>query len=63
VYALNDWLAGGSRSHIGNALQYNLPAAMSNSTLKKHLLVVSVFVALWILWMIGLIPDSTAVLY
>jgi len=36
---------------------------MSNSTLKKHLLVVSVFVAVWILWMIGLIPDSTAVLY
>jgi hypothetical protein len=36
---------------------------MSNSTLKKHLLLVSVFVALWILWMIGVIPDRTAVLY
>jgi hypothetical protein len=38
-------------------------ADMWNSRLKKHLLMVIVFVALWGLWMIGLIPDATPVLH
>jgi hypothetical protein len=48
---MNDWLRLTIR--IGNVLQYNLAAAMSNSTLKKHL-PVSVFVALWILFKLPL---------
>ena len=36
---------------------------MRNSRLKKHLLMILVFVALWALWMIGVIPDATLRVY
>jgi hypothetical protein len=36
---------------------------MWNSRLNKHFLMLIVFVALWGLWMIGLIPDATPVLH
>jgi hypothetical protein len=41
----------------------NREADMWNSRLNKHFLMLIVFVALWGLWMIGLIPDATPVLH
>jgi hypothetical protein len=41
----------------------NATTRFRNAKLKKHLLMMFVFAALWVLWVIGLLPDATARLY